>query len=137
MNYPFLIKRLLYLWLPVLLQMALIFYFSSQPSGSAVLEGFPFSSYVGHLGGYGLLGLLLYRAFNRGLLPWQLHNALKTIITGLLYAISDEIHQLFVPGREALISDVLIDLAGLLSALVFLRLLSMLQVCFLAGQRLK
>ena len=31
---------------------------------------------------------------------------------GVLYAISDEIHQLFVPGRSGQISDVLIDSLG-------------------------
>ena len=30
----------------------------------------------------------------------------------VLYAISDEVHQLFVPGRGALVKDVLIDSAG-------------------------
>ncbi|WP_243096886.1 VanZ family protein [Thermohalobacter berrensis] len=30
----------------------------------------------------------------------------------ILYAISDEVHQLFVPGRDAQITDVMIDSAG-------------------------
>ena len=34
------------------------------------------------------------------------------IITAVIYAISDEIHQLFVPGREGKVSDVLIDSIG-------------------------
>ena len=29
-----------------------------------------------------------------------------------LYAISDEVHQLFVPGRGAQVKDVFIDIAG-------------------------
>jgi len=36
----------------------------------------------------------------------------------LIYAISDEVHQLFVPGRVASIKDVLIDLFGVLLALL-------------------
>lgn len=35
----------------------------------------------------------------------------------LVYAISDEIHQLFVPGRAGQIRDVLIDFSGSLTAL--------------------
>jgi VanZ family protein len=35
-----------------------------------------------------------------------------TIIFVFLYACSDEIHQLFVPGREGAIRDVIIDTCG-------------------------
>ncbi len=39
----------------------------------------------------------------------------------LLYAISDEIHQIFVPGRAAMLMDVLIDLAGaMLGSVIFI-----------------
>ncbi len=131
------VKNFLFLWLPVVVQMSLIFYFSSQPSDSAVLEDFPLPGFVGHLTGYGLLGLFLYRAFNRGFYPWQVRNALKSTLFGLLYAISDEIHQLFVPGREASLTDVLIDLAGVLAAIIFIRLYSLLKDCFFPGLRLK
>ena len=35
-------------------------------------------------------------------------------IIGLLYAISDEIHQAFIPGRGPLVSDVVIDFSGVM-----------------------
>lgn len=34
------------------------------------------------------------------------------LLTCVLYAISDEVHQSFVPGRGAQVKDVLIDSAG-------------------------
>lgn len=37
-----------------------------------------------------------------------------TLIVGMLYAISDEIHQLFVKGRSGQITDILIDTVGVL-----------------------
>ena len=44
----------------------------------------------------------------------------------ILYAASDELHQLFVPGRAGLITDVCIDSAGaLLGILLFLALLQL------------
>ena len=44
----------------------------------------------------------------------------------ILYAASDEFHQLFVPGRAGLITDVCIDSAGaLLGILIFLALLQL------------
>ncbi len=36
------------------------------------------------------------------------------ILTGVAYAMTDEIHQLFVPGRSCQVTDVLIDSAGVL-----------------------
>lgn len=38
---------------------------------------------------------------------------------GAVYAASDEIHQLFVPGRSGLFTDVLIDSSGALAGAIF------------------
>ncbi|MGV8147186.1 MAG: VanZ family protein [Alkaliphilus sp.] len=35
-----------------------------------------------------------------------------TLLVCVLYAISDETHQIFVPGRSAQVSDILIDSVG-------------------------
>ena len=113
--------KALLLWGPVLGQMALIFYFSAQPSGSSVLEQFPVSAPVGHLGGYFLLGLFLYRAINRGSFAWKLRTAFFTMACGVIYAASDEFHQLFVPGREATLTDIGFDALGILIFLLLVR----------------
>ena len=44
-------------------------------------------------------------------------------LIGVLYAVSDEIHQCFVPGRSGELRDVLIDSAGVICGVVILRLL--------------
>ncbi|MGM0653228.1 MAG: VanZ family protein [Bacillota bacterium] len=111
-------------WLPALIQMALIFYFSSQPEGSKVLESFPTPPGIGHLVGYAILAVLLYRAFNRGLFGWSGVAARNAFIVSLIYAVSDEIHQLFVPGRQASIADVGIDTAGILLGLLLVKALA-------------
>jgi len=108
-------------WLPVAVQMGLIFYFSSQPSGSPALERFPLPAGPGHLGGYGLLALLLYRAFNKGFLGWNLRAAGYTFLAAFIYGITDEFHQTFVPGRQASVSDVFINAVGIALALVVIR----------------
>ncbi len=45
------------------------------------------------------------------------------LVFGILYAVSDEVHQLFVPGRSCQLTDVMIDssgvLAGVLAGLLF------------------
>ncbi len=38
----------------------------------------------------------------------------KSLIFSYIYAITDEIHQSFVPGRSALFRDTLIDLVGII-----------------------
>ena len=121
----FKIKIALSLWVPVLLQMGLIFFFSSRPSGSAVLEEFPFSAPVGHMVGYFLLGILLYRALNRGSFAWSGKAAGCTLLIGFLYALSDEFHQLFVPGREASLGDVALDAVGIVFLLALVKLRSL------------
>ena len=44
-----------------------------------------------------------------------------SFFVGVLYAVTDEIHQLFIPGRAGTVTDVLIDSAGVLcGCLVFI-----------------
>lgn len=51
----------------------------------------------------------------------------KTIIIilliSLIYALSDEFHQLFVPGRFCSLKDILVDLAGSLLSVLFIKIL--------------
>ena len=44
-------------------------------------------------------------------------------IIGTAYAITDEIHQLFVPGRSGEIRDVFIDSLGVITGIIFLLLI--------------
>ena len=73
-----------------------------------------------HMTEYGILSILFYIWLGK----WQFRvrkRSILAIILSALYACSDELHQLFVPGRAGMISDVLIDSAGAVSGiLVFL-----------------
>jgi VanZ family protein len=120
MRYVDYIKKAVF-WGPVIAWMAVIFYFSAQPKGSPSLEHFPAPAGVGHFVGYAVLGFLLYRAFNGGLESWNRRAAGLAILTGFLYAVSDELHQLFVPGREAEVYDVMVDSGGVIGALLLIR----------------
>jgi hypothetical protein len=121
-------KKMASLWLPVLIQMAFIYGFSAQPAGSPALEMFPVPAGMGHFIGYAILGLFLYRAFNGGLYRWSRGAAEKTLLVGVVYAVSDELHQLFVPGREASISDFVIDALGLSGVLLVVWVISRIKV---------
>ena len=70
-----------------------------------------------HIVEYGFLMLLLWRAiFHSGKLSSQMVN-FSAGLGSLLYAISDEVHQSFVPTREPAVRDVLIDSIGIILVL--------------------
>jgi VanZ family protein len=56
----------------------------------------------------------------------KLDNRMITIILliSLIYAITDEFHQLFVPGRFSDIKDILIDFFGSLLSVISLKIIS-------------
>ncbi|KMJ59063.1 VanZ family protein [Bacillus sp. LL01] len=66
-----------------------------------------------HFFAYLLLGLFSLNALRRSGVTLGKSAALAFTIS-VLYAISDEVHQLFVPGRIGQVSDVLLDSAGAL-----------------------
>lgn len=73
---------------------------------------------TGHLTEYALLALLLWRALrrpqksDRSARPWRWDEAGLSLTIVFAYAASDEFHQIFVPSRTPLVSDVMIDTAG-------------------------
>jgi len=115
-------------WLPVLIWMTVIFLFSSQPYSGAVTERF-FGTYnvpvrkIGHAAEYAILYLLSRRAFALSGQWWHGKASLFGLILACLYALTDEWHQSFVPGRSAALSDAGIDSIGALCAFAVQRFL--------------
>jgi VanZ family protein len=64
-----------------------------------------------HTSEYGGLAVLLVRALRGEGLSWGVVIALATVIASL-YGMSDEIHQSFVPGRDAAVGDWVADTTG-------------------------
>jgi VanZ family protein len=64
---------------------------------------------AGHVFNYLLLSLLLVRAIRRDRPGWEIHWALGAWGIAACYAMIDELHQWFVPGRGASWRDVLLD----------------------------
>ena len=60
---------------------------------------------------YLVLSILLYRALRAGQHTRLGAAAIAFVVSGL-YAVTDELHQLFVPGRTAAAADCLIDVSG-------------------------
>jgi VanZ family protein len=66
---------------------------------------------LGHFTEYMILGLLITRAL-RDARGWRWQHALMAIALAASYAVTDELHQHFVPGRTAAAGDVVVDTLG-------------------------
>ena len=115
-------------WLPLLFWMALIFWLSDQPSlphpGRKVGVSDDLGDYAAHAFTFGVLALLAWWALRASWpkLPVLLTSrpAYSAGVFAALYAISDEIHQSFVPGRWAKVPDLIADCIGILIVTGFL-----------------
>ena len=76
---------------------------------------------IAHFSEFGLLGLITYINSKE---YFQNKHVLYSIIFCIIYAISDEIHQLYVPGRYCDVLDVLVDTLGATLAILLIHLLS-------------
>jgi len=124
-------------WFPLILWLGVIFFFSANPDPyrflpTAWLKPFNVSDksisnldeVVGilvHLSEYFILGFLLFRT-------WTWDRSIKqndftwVLVFVFLFALSDEIHQVFVPGRAFQFLDLGLDMIGAtLGALCFRR----------------
>jgi VanZ family protein len=76
---------------------------------------------AGHLTEYAILATLAARAFRNSSHQFiQQHWFTLSLLLAMLYSLSDEFHQSFVPSRTASIHDSLIDSAGALIALTII-----------------
>jgi VanZ family protein len=96
-------------WIASCVVMGLIFLISSFPAPED-LPVFPFADKLYHILAYGLLASLIYLA--RGKSRARMYPILIPFLIAFFYGISDEIHQYFVPGRQADVFDALADAAG-------------------------
>ncbi len=125
-------------WMLAFLWMAVIFYLSSQDgqqSSSLSTSLFkPLFDLVipmgvsadilslivrktAHFVTYSILGLLVFRATD----TYDIELSQKIYFSFLLclgYAISDEIHQLFVPGRSGNLTDIAVDALGSITSII-------------------
>lgn len=129
------IKHTLWSWGPVVAAMLVMFAASAQPKFGPPPDADPLRIYFSgvlpvfpgiwefaikksaHMVAYGILAVLCMRAF----LAWMPHSngwltlrrsSLLAIGLTLGYALLDELHQSFVPGRHASALDIGLDLGG-------------------------
>ncbi len=104
-------NNMLWLWAPIAGYCILIFMGSAQHDLSP--PDFPSSDKVAHFLEYSVLGLLWARAVTHSWPHWTFRLLLMSTLffTGC-YGITDEWHQLYVPGRSSDWHDALADICG-------------------------
>lgn len=130
-------RKFVWYWLPLLLWMAVIFTASgdarSSQRSSLYFDPlmhwlFPWMPQTQvdawhyafrklcHMIEYAVLAVLAWRAIRQPVRgdqrPWRWDEAGLALSLSLLYAATDELHQVFIPTRTGQISDVLVDVVG-------------------------
>lgn len=112
-------KERLKLWLPVLVWAGVIFGFSSLEINRAT--EFSWLDFIikktAHVVEYAILFWLLFRAWTNKGAEVKQSVMIYGLILCFVYALSDEWHQTFVPGREGTLRDVGFDTIGMLLSL--------------------
>jgi VanZ family protein len=108
------LRNLLKYQLPFLAYACLIFAVSSIPRLPMAEIGIPGIDKIVHGLEYLFFFLLSMRAFRNQ--PFKLQDNKLLILSfsiSIIYAIFDEIHQSYIPGRQADVLDLIADLAGI------------------------
>lgn len=137
-------RNAIFYWLLVIIWMGIIFYYSSKPAIESDTQSFQAIDVINHILNllgvkaqlavekwnfiirkfahafeYALLGGLLHLAFSASCFT-KIKTLVFSLIISIIYASTDEIHQLFVPGRTGKVTDVMIDTCGALAGLLFM-----------------
>jgi len=100
-------------FVPMILVMGTIFFLSHQPGDSLSLPDIPNIDKLLHAGIYGLLALTtLFAVGKESILIRPRQIGFLVLLFCLLYGISDEYHQSFIPGRMPSIWDICADTTG-------------------------
>ena len=109
-------------WLPVVLWMAVIFYLSAQPElphhPEALID--LVIKKLGHMAEYAILAALAVWSLRRGTPSTEARAFLWALLLAASYAVTDEMHQYFVPGRNPQPLDVGFDVLGACLGLLFI-----------------
>ncbi|MEE8329186.1 MAG: VanZ family protein [Thermodesulfovibrionia bacterium] len=109
-------------WFFAICYMGIIFYFSSL-KGTALPELPQGFDKIIHAGIYAVLAFLIFLSLNAS--GDRKYVFLLSIVIATIYGVTDEFHQLYVPGRETSIGDIIADFIGAFSGSYLARVASL------------
>ncbi len=114
-------KKIVIYWIPVIFWSSIIFFISSIPD--LKIEVLGIWDYVlrkiAHIVEYFILTILYFRALKNTTKLNSFSLFFWSIFLSFVYAIGDEIHQHYVPGRHSSVTDVCIDSIGIILGAIF------------------
>lgn len=111
-------------WIPTLAWLMVIYLFSSQPTvqtTSVDLVDFSIKK-TAHFTEYFILTILMVYSLSKTTKLRFSRVLLLAVFLSVFYAVSDEWHQSFVPGRQPRVRDILIDTFGVFTACIAIKL---------------
>ncbi|MFH1645720.1 MAG: VanZ family protein [Candidatus Omnitrophota bacterium] len=109
-------------WLPLILYAFLIFYLSSRSGDTLPRIDIPHFDKIVHFIEYAIFGFLLLRALRIDKTKvFNMDLRLFVIIISVIFGISDEFHQVFVPNRTPDLLDFISDSIGAFVGQLFIR----------------
>ncbi len=116
-------KRFFYYQFPAIFYALLIFTVSSIPHLNPPNLHLKFQDKLFHFLEYAIFAYLLFRAFSHHSNSWFKGNSFwLTLMLGILYAMGDESYQKTVLGRSSEVLDFVADSAGMVLALMLIKL---------------
>lgn len=108
-------------WVPLIIYAGFIFYLSSIP-GEYTPKLFPYQDVTFHIIEYAIFAFLVNRAVKeyKPSLPY-IRRFCWVFFCSIIYALSDEFHQTFVPNRFPSAYDIIYDSIGILITNTFYR----------------
>lgn len=97
---------------PMIVVMGTIFFLSHHRGDSLHLPSFPGADKLAHMIAYGVLALSVFWFHGKKGLENPGRTIFLTVLFCLLYGMSDEYHQSFIPFRSVSIFDLIADVAG-------------------------
>jgi VanZ family protein len=120
---------ILFFWDPVFVYMGIIIYMSSIPKplipgivyyGISQIVATHQTNYVLHFIEFFMFSFLFSVACRHSKHSiFRSHHYILGLIIGILFGISDEIHQFFVPGRVCALTDIFADSLGAMGSQIF------------------
>lgn len=98
-------------WLPLITWAIIIIIISSIPGETLPEIGTEFWDKLAHLFIYLIFSLLFIRALKN--LPREINHLIIVYSLSLLFALFDELHQYFIPGRDVEMPDLLSNWLGI------------------------
>lgn len=109
-------------WLPSVAWMLLIFFLSSRASvrvSDTQAVQFLFFKTL-HVVEYAILYVLLFRSLKNTYPAPLWKSRYNAFLIAVVYGMTDEVHQMFVPTREGAFRDVIIDTIGITLSAIYL-----------------